>query len=269
MSTHSEQELPERPATFRKRLRRTAFKLGIIASGVLLLAITFLCFHPTPTDGKVVWLTADELAKIKQGGPLARIKDKLMQWTAPLWNSYWNRQPQILIDSRLFTLSAAAADQTGLGAPVATNSDGMHAWILSPAELSSLLQRLMTTPEASLIGGPRAHTAAGSSALTFLGDTILVAGKNVPVGLTLEVSPKVRSGSIQLLLAFTSSESVASPEANAVALRTNLAVACRVVLPNSGGLVVNGGHTGDLRGTNYWLILSPTAVDARGQPIKL
>jgi len=236
---------------------------------VFLLVITLfftLTSRPIPA---VAWLTQAEMARRTQPGPLTRLKDKVISLTAPLWRRYWNTQPQILIDSRLLTLSAAAADRTGLGAPVSTNTDDMRAWILSSAELSSFLQRLMTTPEASLIGGPRAHTAAGSSALTFLGDTILVAGKNVPVGLTLEVSPKVRSGSIQLLLAFTSSESVASPEANAVALRTNLAVACRVVLPNSGGLVVNGGHTGDLRGTNYWLILSPTAVDARGQPIKL
>ena len=266
---HPEQQLPERPSTSRKRPRRTALKLGIIASGVLLLAITFLCFHPTPTDGKVVWLTADELARLKQGGPLARIKDKLMQWTAPLWNSYWNRQPQILIDSRLFTLSAAAADQTGLGAPVATNSDGMHAWILSPAELSSLLQRLKTTPDASLLSRPRAQTAPGTSARTFFGNTVLVAGKNVPVGLTLEASPKVHSGSIQLLLDVTSTESVASPAANAAALSTNLAVTCRVLLPNSGGLVVANDNESHAHGTNYWLILSPTAVDARGQPIKL
>jgi len=83
------------------------------------------------------------------------------------------------------------------------------------------------------------------------------------------VSPEVRSGSIQLLLGVTSTESVGSPATNAAALSTNLAVACRVLLPNSGGLVVAGRKTGDLRGTNFWLILSTSAVDARGQPIKL
>jgi hypothetical protein len=236
---------------------------------VLLLVITLfftLTSRPLPP---VAWLTQAEMARRTQPGPLTRLKDKVISLTAPLWRRYWNTQPQILIDSRLLTLSAATADQTGLGAPVATNTDGMRAWILSSAELSGLLMRLKTTPEASLLGRPRAQTAAGTSARTFFGNTILVAGKNVPVGLSLEVSPKVRSESIQLLLAFTSSESVASPAANAAALRTNLAVACRVVLPNSGGLVVNGGLTNGLGGANYWLILSPTAVDARGQPIKL
>lgn len=144
----------------------------------------------------------------------------------------------------------------------------MRAWILSPAELSAFRQRLKTIPDASLLGRLRAQTAAGTSAQTFVGGTALVAGKNVPIGLTLDVAPKMRSGSIQLLLGVTSTESVASPSTHPPALSTNLAVACRVLLPNSGALVVSVGNPGDPRETNYWLIISPTAVDARGQPIK-
>jgi hypothetical protein len=238
---------------------------------VLLLLLVVILFSTLPSrpDPPFLWLTPEEMARLTQAGPLAKLKDKVITLTEPLWRRYWNTRPQILIDSRLLMLSAAAADQTGLGAPVAASSDGMRAWILSPAELSSLLQRLKTTPEASLLSRPRAQSAAGTSARTFFGNTMIVAGKNVPVGLTLEVSPKVRSGSIQLLLAFTSSESVASLAANAAALRTNLAVACRVFLPNAGGLVVAGGNTDGPRTTNYWLILSTTAVDARGNPTKL
>ena len=52
------------------------------------------------------------------------------------------------------------------------------------------------------------------------------------------------------------------------AVKTNLAVACRVLLPNAGGLVVDGGGARDASGKNHWLIVSPTAVDARGNPIK-
>ena len=268
VNMHSEQGFRERPFVSRKRNRRTAIKLGVIGSAVLLLAIIFFSSNSTPPGEKLVWLTPGELARINQGGPLGRIKDKLMQWTAPLWKSYWNRQPQILIDSSLLKLSAASADQTGLGAAVATNSDGMRAWILSPAELSTLQQRLKAISDASFLARPRAQTAAGTRARTFFGNTVLVAGKNVPIGLTLDVAPKVRSGSIQLLVGFTSTESAPSPLANAAALSTNLAVACRVLLPNSGGLVVAGGNAGDPRGTNYWLIIRPTAVDARGNPTK-
>jgi hypothetical protein len=237
--------------------------------GVVLLVITVLLTLPLRPVPPFAWLTDAEMARLTQPGPLTRLKDKVVIVTAPLWRHYWNRQPQILIDSRLLTLSAAAADQTGLGAPTATNTNGMRAWSLSPAELSSVLQRLKTIPDASLLGRPRAQTAAGTSARTFFGNTVPVAGKNVPVGLSLDVSPNVRSGSIQLTIGFTSTEWVVPYQAKDTGLRTNLAVACRVMLPNSGGLVVAGGNTGDIRGTNYWLILSPAAVDARGQPVKL
>ena len=258
---------PASPIPKPNRHCRRRFALAVL--GAILLVIALILALPRRPGPPFAWLTQAEMARLTQTGPFAGIKDKLMQWTAPLWKSYWNRQPQILIDSRLFTLSAAAADQTGLGAPFVTNTDGMRAWILSPEELSSFLQRLRTTPDVSLLSRPRAQTAAGTSARTFFGDTALMAGKSVPVGLILEVSPKVRSGSIQLLLGVTSTESVGSPATNAAALSTNLAVACRVLLPNSGGLVVAGGNSRDLRGTNYWLILSPTAIDARGRPIKL
>lgn len=263
---------PESPAQVSapfNRHRRTTFKLGFIALSVLLLALIFFFGTPTPPDDKVVWLTVGELARTKQGTPFRRMKDKLMDRIAAHWKSFWSSRPQILIDSRLLTLSKAAADQTGLGSPIATNSDGARAWILSAAELSRFLERLKTIPDTSLVGKPRAQTAAGASANVFFGETKLVSGNNVPIGLTLDVIPKVRSGSIQVLIGFSSTAFVPSPPADAPAVRTNLALACRVLLPNSGGLVVAGGNASHAQGTNYWLILSPTAVGARGNPITL
>jgi len=265
----SKPRLPEQASTPFNRHRRTTFKVGIIALSALLLALIIFFCTSTPPDDKLVWLTVGELARTKEGSPFRRMKDKLMGWTAAHWKSFWSSRPQILIDSRLLTLSKAAADQTDLGAPVATNSDGASAWILSPAELSAFLQRLKTIPDASLVSRPRAQTAAGTSANVFFGETRLVSGTNLPIGLTLDVTPKVRYGSIQLLFGFTSTAFVSSPPANTPAVSTNLAVACRVLLPNSGGLVVAGSNPSYAQGTNYWLILSPTAVGARGNPIKL
>ena len=265
----SKPRLPEQVSPPFNRHRRATFKLGFIALSVLLLALIFFFSSSAPPDNKLVWLTAGELARTKEGTPFRRMKDKLIGWTAAHWKSFWSNRPQILIDSRLLTLSKAAADQTDLGAPVATNSDGANAWILSPAELSGFLQRLKTIPDVSLVSRPRAQTAASTSANVFFGETRLVSGTNFPIGLTLEVTPKVRSGSIQLLMGATSTEFVESPPATAPAVSTNLAVACRVLLPNTGGLVVAGSNANHAQGTNYWLILSPTAVGAQGNPIKL
>jgi len=265
----SKPRLPEQVSTPFNRHRRTTFKVGIIALSALLLALIIFFCTSTPPDDKLVWLTVGDLARTKRGTPFRRMKDKLMGWTAAHWKSFWSSRPQILIDSRLLTLSKAAEDQTDLGAPVATNSDGAWAWILSSAELSGLLQRLKTMPDASLLSRPRAQTAASTTVNVFFGETRLVSGTNFPIGLTLEVTPKVRSGSIQLLMGVTSTEFVASPPATAPAVSTNFAVACRVLLPNTGGLVVAGSNANHAQGTNYWLILSPTAVGAQGNPIKL
>ena len=254
--------------SIRKSNRQGKRRFILAALGVLLMVITIFLMFPSSPVPSFTWLTPAEMTRLTRAGPMTRLKDKVISLSAPLWRRYWNTQPQILIDSSQWTLSAAASDQTGLGAPVATDTNGMRAWILSSAELSRLLQRLKTIPDASVLGRPRAQTAAGTSARTFFGNTILVAGNNVPVGLSLDVSPKVRSGFIQLLLAFSSTESVASPAANAAAIRTNLAVACRVRLPNAGGLVVEGGNARVANGNTHWLIVSPIAVDARGNPIK-
>src|SRR5213082_403869 len=99
----SKPRLPEQASTPFNRHRRTTFKLGFIALSALLLAlIIFLCTS-TPPDDKLVWLTVGD--RTKQGTPFRRMKDKLMGWTAAHWKSFWSSRPQILIDSRLLTLS--------------------------------------------------------------------------------------------------------------------------------------------------------------------
>ena len=54
-----------------------------------------------------------------------------------------------------------------------------------------------------------------------------------------------------------------------IGVTTNLVTTCRVLLPNSGGLLVKDNGAMDSHGTNYWLIISPAAVDARGLPKNL
>lgn len=251
-----------------KNNRRTSLKTALIALGVLLLVIVSFFTDSAPSGDKVVWLTPAQLARINQRGPLTRAKDRLMHWTAPLWKFYWRSRPQILIDSSLLTLSAAAAEQTSLGAPVAANIDGMRAWILSPAELSAFQQRLKTASDASLIGKPRAQTANGARARMFVGNSVLVAGNNVPIGLTADFVPRIVHNSVKLMIAVASTEAITPPSGNRTAVKTNFAAVCRALIPNVGGLVVAGDNAKDADGKSYWLIVSPTALDARGKPLK-
>src|SRR5439155_14224214 len=94
------------------RYGRRRFALAIL--GVLLLGITlFLALPPRPVP-PFTWLTQSEMSRLTQPGPLTRLRDKVISLTAPLWRRYWNTQPQILIDSRLLTFSAATKEQTSL-----------------------------------------------------------------------------------------------------------------------------------------------------------
>jgi hypothetical protein len=256
---------PASPIPKPNRHYRRRFALAVL--GVLLLVIILFSTLASRSGPPFAWLTQAELAQLTQPGALTRLKDKVMILTAPLWLRYWNTQPQILVDSSLLTLSTAGAEQTGLGTPFATNSNGMRAWILRPAEWIALQQRLNVLPGASSRSRLRIQTASGIAGQTFTGGTTQVAGTNTPVGVTVHLIPNFISSSIKLSFAVSSTEMSAS-SGQAEAVRTNLAVACRVLLPNAGGLVVDGGNASDASGKSHWLIISPTVVDALGNPIK-
>ena len=250
-----------------KRNRRSTIRLALAALGVLLTStILFIVFTASP-DPDVVWLTQAEMIQPKHTGPLTQLKHKFMNLTAPLWRRYWSSQPQILIDSSLLTIPTATVVETELGAPVATNIDGMYAWILSPTNVNALRQRLTAIPGASVVSRPRVQTANGTQGRMFAGGS--TPSNNAPVGVAFDALPKIVAGSIKLTIGFTSTELLASPSTNAGAVGTNLAVSCRVLLPNNGGLVVGDCNRKDASGKGYWLIISPTVVDARGNPIRL
>ena len=250
--------------------RRTALRLVVAAVGVLLLAIV-LFFALTISSGqKVVWLTSTDLNQSGRAGLFTGLKQKVARLVPQfVWRFWWNR-PQINIDSSLLIIPAAAAEPTGLSAPAATNASGMRAWILSPAELNAFRQQLKTLSDVENLGVPPHVTIFDDRPTRWrVNKPVQVAGKVTPVGLAVDLMPKVVSGAIRLIVGATSTEAVTSAPDNVTTIRTNLAAACRVFLPNAGGLVVNCGTTNAAGGKSYWLIVSPTAVDARGNPIKL
>ena len=256
---------PASPIPKPNRHCRRRFALAVM--GALLLVIALILALPRRPGPPFAWLTQAEMARLTHPGPLTRLKEKVIILTLPLWMRYWNTQPQILVDSSLLTLSTAAAEQTGLGTPVATNGNGMRAWVLPPTELEALRQRLNVIPGASFGNKLRIHTVSGLGGQAFTGGTTPVAGINTPIGVTVHLIPKFVPSSVKLTLAVTSTE-IGAPSGQAEAVRTNLAVACRVVLPNAGGLVVDGGNAWDASGKNHWLIISPVITDAQGNPKK-
>ena len=159
----------------------------------------------------------------------------------------------------------ATNGQFGVGAASWTNEAGTRAWILSHSELDELRQRLKTLNGVDLVNAPGVTVADGTSASVSVGQT------HPPtfafVGITVDVTPKIASHHFQLAMSAVCTELNQSTATSPI--RTNLSAACRVSLPNAGGILIKGPDTRDKNATNYWLILSPTAIDAYGKPIKL
>lgn len=255
---------PLPPSPVRKRRRVWQFVLVAVAA---LLLLSLLVVVLIPSEPQVTWLTPAELAHATKPSPLVTIKRKLINLTAPLWRWYRSNRRSIQISSNFLTLSTAAAEQTGLGAPTTTNADGLRAWILSPAELNALRQRLKTLPGASVSSAPTIQTEDGRQGLVRMYEPISVVGRYMPVGLAISLLPKAASHSVKLLLNATSTE-IADPTVTNNTIKTNFAATCAAVVPNNGGLVLDGGKPDGTNAQSYWLILSPMMFDANGNPIK-
>jgi hypothetical protein len=250
--------------------RRAGWKLGAWLAGAGLLALVlFLALHVKPlSQPRFVWMTPTELARAMRPGQLERLKYKLLRLLGPVANWLPPKRTLILVEAQLLTLTTEAARQTGLGSPLATNSVGQCAWALSAKELKGLRQRLQTLPGVAELGRPRVQTADGGQASISMGETVIIGGNRVPVGLTVNVLPKAAGISFRLLVDVASTEKAAAPGSEDSGIRTNFTVAFRALVPNGGAWVVAGGKPPAAEGTNYWFILSPVAVDATGNPVQ-
>ena len=268
MNVESQPKLPGPALPPRQRTSRVVLWLGFGGAATLLLTIILL-FVLAAREQRPVWLSSTEPAQNWRPGPFAPLKQKLVKLMPSFVWRFWRTKPIISITANLLTLPATAVDQTGLRTPVATNADGILAWILSPTELSVFRQQLQTIPGVDRLGSPGVTVFSGRQAQVQVVDTVQVQGKPTPVGLVVNLLPRASAGSINLAMSATSTEPFVPQPGGALEVRTNLAAACRVFIPNAGGLVLGSGNAKDADGKSNWLIVSPTAVDAKGNPIKL
>ena len=259
---------PEPPAAPHKRARRSKLQIIIAILAVLLAFVLLMLILARPPAEGVVWLTPQQMNRLTQPGPLTQLKWKLMALTGPLQRWYRLRRQSVFVGSNLLKLSEAAAKQTGLGPPTALGTNGVRAWILSPGELDGFRQRLKAIPGASIESSPRITTGDGGQARASMGSTISVAGKPVFAGLVVDLNPKIARNCVRLLIAVTSTGPANSPSNQPPVIRTNLALTCQAWLTNACGLVVDGGNARDEDGNGWWFIISPTILDAKGNPIK-
>ena len=248
--------ISETVASAPRRKLSLAVRLALGACGILLVSgVRFLVTANARTN-KVVWLAQSDL----QAGRFETLKYTLMRWTAPLWRGYWSRQPLVLVNSTMLATPAAFHTQFGLGLPAETNADGLQVWTLSAAEFKSLRQQLETLPDEIKLGSPRVQTAAGVwSSVSML---------NAGSGLTVTLQAKTHGNSWTLTTGAILTEPGQSASTNGLLLHTNFAAACRATIPNAGALVIQSANRIEAAGTNYWLIVSPVAIDAQGKPIQ-
>jgi type IV secretory pathway VirJ component len=238
----------------------------IIAAGCLiLLMVALVASYKTTPKANFVWLDQRQFASQMQPGRFKMLYYKFVHLTGPVWQHFRRPKTQIHIASKFLAVRGVTTSELGIGTAMATNETGAQVWIFSPSELGDLRQRLKTASGIEVMNAPSVVTVGGQPAS-------LAAGHPHPktsawIGVTLNVDPKVVSHQLQLVMSANYTES--SDDTPTASIRTNLSAACRVQLPNAGGVMIADPESRDLNRTNYWLLLSATAIDGLGNPIKL
>lgn len=226
--------------------------------------VALVASYKTAPETNFVWLDQGQFARQMQPGRLKRLYYKVVNLTAPVWQRFRRPKTHIEIKAKILAVHGVTTGELGISAAVATNETGAQVWILSPSDLDDLRQRLKTANGIDVVNAASIITADGQPAS-------LAAGHGHPktsawIGVTLNVDPKVASHKFQLAMSANYTES--NDDIANAPISTNLSAACRVRLPNAGGVMIAGPEPRDLNGTNYWLILSATAIDGFGKPIK-
>ena len=237
-----------------KRVRR--FRLILVLLTLLVLVISALFLFP-PADTKMVWLTPAAVQEAAKPGPLKTAWYRFRRMIGPLNRLLpASQKARLRFDSSIYSLTNAPFD---LGAPTATSTNGMCAWIIPPSSLQSFRAQLKSLPPDALLGSPRMQTSDGIRSQMSIGSSIVVGGKIVPVGLIVDLFPKISKNSIRLVVSVVDSQTEAS------SIKTNFAVGCAATVPDGGALVIDAGGAGEGR---HWMVLSPVLVDATGVPLK-
>lgn len=222
---------------------------------IVLAAAIFTMRDPGGRSERFVWLTPDVL----QPSVMEKVRDLLMRWTSPLWRGYWSRQPLVLVSAVLLSTPPSYALPFEFNTPLATNNRGAQIWMLTAAENTKLQSTLKKLPAAMRLGAPRVQTCAGARAkLSML---------NGQANLAINLIVKARRDAWEMSLGTTLTETVAATSSNGAVLQTNLAMGCRAMIRNGGALVVRTSNPATSAGTDFFLMLSPVTVDARGKPI--
>jgi len=245
----------------RKRIRVWV----IITPACLIVAIIAIVASKKPgPEPKFAWLDQTQFSRQMRPGRLTQLYYKVVNFTAPVWHRFRRPKTHIQISIKFLAVHGVTATELGIGAAIGTNDTRTQAWILSSAELEELRQRIKTMHGFDSVNESSITMADGTAASVLAGQTHPQA--LTFVGSSVDVTPKIASHQFQFGMSVVYSE----PDPRATtSVRTNLAAACRLILPNAGGILITSPESNGPNATNYWLLLSPTAIDAYGKMKKL
>ena len=245
------------------RKRRVILILIMLVIGVALAALFNSATSNLPNQ--LVWLTPSEFDQIKRVGPLTRLKFQLMRWTAPLWSSYLRNKPQLTISARVVTLPVEMLWPTNSFSPFVTTTNGARSWILSPDQLKSILTELGALPETAVALRSQVIVGGGLSAQVSSGNTVGSGSNTVFYGSAVFLISDAVNDKVMLTFELNHSQLATDLKPGELRVETNQAYACRAVLPNNGGLLVENPNPQPGASNRHWLFLSARAVDAHGR----
>jgi hypothetical protein len=252
------------PARGSSQRKRILIWLIAVACFVVATIGTIISSNKPAPEPNFVWLDQTQFARQMHPGRLKRLYYKVVNFTAPLWQHFRPPKTQINITSKILAVHDLTNGQLDIGSSMATNETGVQVWLLSPPQLDDLRQRLKTAHGFELVNAPSLTTVDGLPGSMFVG---YAHPKTLAsIGVCLDLSPKIVAHQFQLAVNAVYTEEC---DSQTMGVRTNLSAACRVTLQNAGGVLITSPMSKDKSGTNNWLILSSTAIDGFGNPIKL
>lgn len=244
----------------------------ILAIALLMLLFLALLWTSRPeASPQFTWLNPAQVSIGTRAGPLQRLRWWASRTVGPLKRLFPSR-PTVALSVDMAGIPGDAGKDVNIGTPVATNTDGTVARILTETELATFREWQKSLEGYSVSYVARVITSAGSQGQVARGQSIPILSKdgqltNAWVGFQVDMLPRMVSGAVRLRAGLVDAE-VNPGSTNGVAIVTNAAVCAVATIPNGGALVCRLGASGRDRGTNYWVTFMATATDRNGVRIK-
>jgi hypothetical protein len=247
---------------FQAQERWRVVLLGLVLAGGSI--VIFRSETPfIPIQSSVQFLSADTkippqpVSLFERWVPISRV------WLWRLRDGIRGPLATILIDAKIIDCTGLSERAMAglLPEPALAETNGLRGWILNDPALTGL-KRQLEQMGGRVIMNPRVQTAHAIQASMSVGNTILVSGVSVQVGLVLDLLPLIQPDGTELMSVFALTEAITNRSSGVLegqatveptgtgdtSIVTNLASAARWKLPDGTGFFMLGpGASNDSR----------------------